>query len=73
LLSTNPVAFMLSSDVVRNQVGLDADIIFAELNNSVLQGLKQATKNIVSIMFYFGDGDLSCNGSSSARSLCKDD
>jgi ribosomal protein L7Ae-like RNA K-turn-binding protein len=29
-------------------VGLDADTIFAEVNNSVLEGLKQATKNIVS-------------------------
>ncbi|CAB9501886.1 expressed unknown protein [Seminavis robusta] len=32
--------------VVRNQVGLDADAIFNEDNNSVLNGLKQATKNI---------------------------
>lgn len=32
--------------VVRNQVGLDADAIFNEDDNSVLQGLRIATRNI---------------------------
>jgi len=36
------------TDVVRNQVGLDADAIANEEDNNVLQGLRLSTRNIVS-------------------------
>jgi len=42
----------IHADVVRNQVGLDAGAIFNEENNNVLQGLRIATREIVSMYIH---------------------
>ena len=47
-------------DVVRNQVGLDAEAIFNEVDNNVLRGLEIATREIVSA-FYFAKNRHRCS------------
>ena len=53
-LFLSPLCVIYIADVVRNQVGLDADAIWNEEGNNVLQGLELSTRNIVSFLCLIG-------------------
>lgn len=51
---SSPFCAIFIADVVRNQKGLDADAIWNEEENNVLQGLELSTRNIVSFLRQIG-------------------